>query len=66
MRHTKQHRPNRIPRRKVKANPWPEWQAKGYTLPSDEELHRLSQADAVASAGGRLIPYPEPQQETDQ
>lgn len=51
-------------KRKQKPDPWDQWRAKGYTLPSDEELHRLSQPDAVASVGGRLIPYEtEPKEE---
>lgn len=58
-------KPGRVTRpRKQKPDPWPDWQARGLTLPDDETLERLSQPDAVASVGGRLIPYEtEPKEE---
>lgn len=37
-------------------DPWDDWKARGLTLPSDEELHRLSQPDAVAPVGMALVP----------
>lgn len=59
-------KPRRQPRPRKRPDPWAQWRAEGKTLPDDETLERLSRPDAVASVGGRLIPYPEPQQETDQ
>lgn len=60
-------KPRRPARPRKRLNPWPEWQARGLTLPDDATLERLSQPSGVASVGGRLIPYEtEPQKETDQ
>lgn len=43
-------------KRKQKPDPWPDWQARGLTLPDDAELERLSQPDGVASVGSRPVP----------
>lgn len=50
MKAKRQTRPRKRP------DPWPEWKARGLTLPDDETLERLSQPDAVAPAGGALVP----------
>lgn len=57
-------KPRRPARPRKRPNPWPDWQSRGLTLPSDEELHRLSQPDAVASVGGRLVPIETEPKET--
>ncbi len=49
-------KPRRQPRTPKRSDLWPAWRAKGYTLPSDAELERLSRPNAVASAGSRLVP----------
>ncbi len=50
--------------RKPKPDPWPDWQARGLTLPDDETLERLSQ-QILIPIGGRLVPVDiEPKEET--
>lgn len=57
MKTTKRQRLAMLERRlKFHKQAWADWQARGLTLPDDETLERLSQPDAVASVGGRLVP----------